>query len=154
MWSRARAASNRSRQRQTWTVGLVPTARFVLREEQILGRSGEPPGQVATRLTVRRGGRTLLDQAAEHGPGEPGWDGPAVLAHHRAIRQPLVAAPDFEIKPPEVQPFGDVPENGRAALTPLAGPVAPGIAVAPDGLRLRHLFDTAQIILGAGVGKS
>ncbi|WP_406110346.1 urease accessory protein UreD [Streptomyces sp. NBC_01003] len=130
--------------RQTWTVDLAPTARLVLREEQILGRTGEPPGHVATRLIVRRGGRPLLDQEAEYGPGTPGWDGPAVLAHHRATGQLLVVEPDFENKPPEVQLFGDAPEDGQAVLTPLAGPAALVTAIAPEGLRLRHLLDTAQ----------
>ncbi|MFD4941987.1 urease accessory protein UreD [Streptomyces sp. NPDC058409] len=130
--------------RQTWTVDLAPTARLVLREEQILGRTGESPGHVATRLTVRGGGRTLLDQQAEYGPGAPGWDGPAVLAGHRAAGQLLIVDPDFEESPLEVQLLGGSPEEGQAVLTPLAGPAALVTAVAPDGLRLRHLLDTAQ----------
>ncbi|MCT2589512.1 urease accessory protein UreD [Streptomyces sp. N2-109] len=130
--------------RQTWTIHLAPTARLVLREEQILGRTGEPPGHVATRLTVRRAGRTLLDQEAEYGPGAPGWDGPAVLAGHRATGQLLVVDPAFENRPPEVQLLGDSPQDGQAVLTPLAGPAALATATAPDALRLRHLLDTAH----------
>ncbi|MFB6712331.1 MULTISPECIES: urease accessory protein UreD [unclassified Streptomyces] len=130
--------------RQTWTVDLAPTARFVLREEQILGRTGESPGHVATRLTVRRGGQTLLDQQAEYGSGAPGWDGPAVLAGHRAAGQLLIVDPAFEEAPLEVQLLGGSPEGGQAVLTPLSGPAALVTAVAPDGLRLRRLLDTAQ----------
>lgn len=130
--------------RQTWTVDLAPTARLVLREEQVLGRAGEPPGHVVTRLTVRRGGRVLLDQEAEYGPGAPGWDGPAVLAGHRATGQILIVDPAFENMPPEVQLLGSAPEDGQAILTPLQGPAALVTAIAPDGLRLRHLLDTAQ----------
>ncbi|MEV0374192.1 urease accessory protein UreD [Streptomyces sp. NPDC050636] len=130
--------------RQTWTVDLAPTAQLVLREEQVLGRTGEPPGHVVTRLTVRRGGHTLLDQQAEYGPGAPGWDGPAVLADHRATGQLLIVDPEFEEKPPEVQLFGGAPGDGQAVLTPLAGPAALVTAVARDGLRLRHLLDAAQ----------
>jgi urease accessory protein len=130
--------------RQTWTVDLAPTARLVLREEQVLGRTGEPSGHVATRLTVRRGERTLLDQQAEYGPSASGWDGPAVLADHRAAGQLLIVDPAFENKPAEVQLLGVAPEDGQAVLTPLAGPAALVTAIAPDGLRLRHLLDTAQ----------
>lgn len=130
--------------RQTWTVDLAPTARLVLREEQILGRTGEPPGHVATRLTVRRGGRILLDQEAEYGPGAPGWDGPAILGDHRATGQLLIVDPSYENKPPEVQLLDNAPEDGQAVLTPLAGPAALITAIAPDGLRLRRLLDTAQ----------
>ncbi|WP_413811124.1 urease accessory protein UreD [Streptomyces sp. OE57] len=131
--------------RQTWTIDLAPTARFVLREEQVLGRTGEPPGHVATRLTVRRGGRTLLDQQAEYGPGGPAWDGPAVLADSRATGQLLIVDPAFEQTPPEVHLLGGTPEDGQGVLTPLAGPAALITAVAPDGLRLRHLLDAAQV---------
>ncbi|MGP8296629.1 urease accessory protein UreD [Streptomyces inhibens] len=130
--------------RQTWTVDLAPTARLVLREEQVLGRAGEPPGHVASRLTVRRGGRTLLDQQAAYGPGAPGWDGPAVLAGHRAVGQLLIVDPAFEETPPEVHLLGGAPEDGQAVLAPVAGPAALVTAVAPDGLRLRHLLDEAQ----------
>ncbi|WP_406214223.1 urease accessory protein UreD [Streptomyces decoyicus] len=131
--------------RQTWTVDLAPTARLVLREEQVLGRAGEPPGHMATRLTVRRGGRLLLDQETEYGPDTPGWDGPAVLADHRATGHILTVDPAFENKPPEVQLFVDEPEGGQALLTPLAGPAALVTAIAPDGLRLRRLLDTARM---------
>ena len=130
--------------RQTWTVDLDPTARLLLREEQVLGRIGEAPGRVATRLTVRRGGHTLLDQGAEYGPGAPGWDGPAVLAGHRATGQVLIVDPAFEGEQPEVQLFGDDPQEGQAILTPLAGPAALVTAIAPSGLRLRRLLDHAQ----------
>ncbi|GAA2346178.1 urease accessory protein UreD [Streptomyces caniferus] len=131
--------------RQTWTIDLAPTARLVLREEQVLGRTGEPPGNVASRLTVRRGGHLLLDQETEYGPDSPGWDGPAVLADHRATGQILIVDPAFESKPPGVQLFVDEPEDGQAILTPLAGPAALVTALAPDGLRLRRLLDTARM---------
>lgn len=130
--------------RQTCTVELAPTARLVLREELVLGRSGEPPGHVTTRLTVRRGGRTLLDQEAEYGPGACGWDGPAVLAGHRATGQLLTVDPDFDDDPPGARLLGAAPEDGQAVLTPLAGPATFVTAVAPDGLRLRRLLDAAQ----------
>ncbi|GAA3088954.1 urease accessory protein UreD [Streptomyces rectiviolaceus] len=130
--------------RQTWSVDLAPTARLVLREEQILGRTAEAPGHVITRLTVRRGGRTLLDQEAEYGSGAPGWDGPAILAGHRTTGQLLVIDPAFEDDPLEAQLLGEAPEDGQAVLTPLAGPAVLVTAIAPDGLRLRHLLDTAQ----------
>jgi urease accessory protein len=130
--------------RQTWTIDLAPTARLVLREEQILGRTDEPPGHVTTRLTVRRSGRTLLDQQAEYGRGAPGWDGPAVLAGHRAAGQLLIVDPAFEDMAPAIHLLGDAPEDGQGVLAPLVGPAALATAVAPGSLRLRHLLDTAQ----------
>ncbi|MFD3730448.1 urease accessory protein UreD [Streptomyces sp. NPDC058632] len=130
--------------RQTWTVHLAPTARLVLREEQILGRTGEPPGQVTTHLIVRRGGRTLLNQEANYGPATPAWDGPAALAHHRATGQILTVDPAYDNNPPKARYFASPSQDGQAVLTPLVGPAALVTAIAPDGLRLRRLLDTAQ----------
>ncbi|MFE9722528.1 urease accessory protein UreD [Streptomyces sp. NPDC005794] len=130
--------------RQSWTIDLAPTARLVLREEQVLGRTGEPSGQVTTRLTVRRGGQLLLDQEAAYGPGTPGWDGPAVLAGYRATGQILLVDPAFEEKPPGIRVLAGAPEDGHAVLTPLPGPAALVTAVAPDGLRLRRLLNTVR----------
>ncbi|MFB7247208.1 urease accessory protein UreD [Streptomyces populi] len=120
-------------------VGLMGGARLVLREEQVLGRVGEEPGRLTSRLTVRRDGRPLLDQELACGPGAPGgWDGPAVLAGHRALGQLIVVRPEFEREMPAARPFGEY-----AALTPLAGPAVLVTALAPDALLLRRVLDNA-----------
>ncbi|MCX5395425.1 urease accessory protein UreD [Streptomyces sp. NBC_00102] len=134
--------------RMTTTVDLAPTARLVLREEQVLGRHGEPTGTLATRLTVRRAGRPLLDQELAHGPGAPdGWDGPAVLGGHRAIGQLLFVLPEFEEKPVAPCLLGPT-----AVLTPLAGPAALVTAVAADARLLRGVLDRATELVLDGVG--
>ncbi|MFJ5831989.1 urease accessory protein UreD [Streptomyces sp. NPDC093089] len=125
--------------RMRTTVELAPTARLVLREEQILGRHGEPPGTLVTRLTVRRAGRPLLDQELAFGPGAPGgWDGGAVLGGHRAVGQLLVVEPAFTAKPVESRSIGE-----HAVVAPLSGPAALVTAVAPDALALRGVLDAA-----------
>ncbi|MFE0649574.1 urease accessory protein UreD [Streptomyces sp. NPDC059534] len=125
--------------RMRTTAELAATARLVLREEQILGRHGEPSGTLVTRLTVRRAGRPLLDQELAFGPGVAGgWDGGAVLGGHRATGQLLVVDPAFEEKPVEPRPVGEL-----AAITPLAGPAALVSAVAPDARVLRRVLDAA-----------
>ena len=127
----------RSDLRMRTGVELAATARLVLREEQILGRYGEQPGTLATRLTVRRAGRPLLDQELGYGPGAPGgWDGGAVLGGHRAIGQLLVVHPALDHKPAESRLFGEA-----AVLTPLAGPAFLVTAVAPDARQLRCVLD-------------
>lgn len=55
----------------TTRVRLAPTARLVLREEQILGRHAETTGTLISRLTVHRAGRPLIDQQLAYGPGAP-----------------------------------------------------------------------------------
>ncbi|MFI8512066.1 urease accessory protein UreD [Streptomyces sp. NPDC085460] len=127
-------------------VDLAASARLVLREEQILGRHGEPPGTLLSRLTVHRAGRPLLDQELSYGPGAPGgWDGGAVLAGHRATGQLLVVDPAYEEAPPAARPLGEL-----AALTPLAGPAVLVTAVAPDALALRRILDAALDELSTG----
>jgi urease accessory protein len=123
---------------------LAAGARLVLREEQVLGRAGESPGRLTSRLTVRVADRTVLDQELACGPGAPGgWDGPAVLAGHRAVGQLVVVRPGFADSPPGAQVLGE-----GAALMPLAGPAVLVSAVAPDALRLRRLLDDALARLG------
>ncbi|MFJ9112750.1 urease accessory protein UreD [Streptomyces sp. NPDC102283] len=125
---------------QTTRVRLAPTARLLLREEQILGRHGEPTGALTTRLTVHRAGRPLLDQQLAYGPDAPGgWDGPAVLGGHRAVGQLLLVDPAFEDAPLPARLLGPT-----AALTPLAGPAVLVTAVAADARLLRGILDEAM----------
>ncbi|MFF0744807.1 urease accessory protein UreD [Streptomyces sp. NPDC004111] len=120
-------------------VDLAPTARLVLREEQVLGRHGEPTGTLATRLTVRRGGRLLFDQELAYGPGAPGgWDSGAVLGGHRAVGQLLVVDARTADTPPPPRLLGET-----AVLTPLVGPGYLITAVAPDARQLRAVLDAA-----------
>ncbi|MEC4571424.1 urease accessory protein UreD [Streptomyces virginiae] len=120
-------------------VRLAPTARLLLREEQVLGRHGEPPGLLRSRLTVTHGGRPLLDQELACGPGAPGgWDGPAGLAGHRAVGQLLVVEPAFVQDPPPSAVLGEY-----AVATALPGPAVLVTALAGDALRLREVLDAA-----------
>ncbi|MFF2848087.1 urease accessory protein UreD [Streptomyces sp. NPDC058001] len=125
--------------RVTTRAELVPGARLVLREEQVLGRSGEPPGTLTSRLTVRSAGRTLLDQELACGPGAPGgWDGPAALAGHRAVGQLVVVRPEFAQAMPEAGILGE-----HGAIMPLAGPAVLVTVVAPDARQVRRDLDAA-----------
>ncbi|MDL5200166.1 urease accessory protein UreD [Streptomyces sp. ALI-76-A] len=128
----------------TTHVDLGTTARLVLREEQVLGRTGEEPGRLSSRLVLRVGGRTVLDQELACGPGAPGgWDGPAVLGGHRAVGQVVVVRPEFADEPVAARVLGE-----GAAVVPLAGPAALVTAVAPDALLLRRLLDGALAAVG------
>lgn len=123
---------------------LGSTARLLLREEQVLGRVGEEPGRLGSRMVVRVAGRAVLDQELACGPGAPGgWDGPAVLAGHRAVGQVVVVRPEFADRPVPARVLGE-----GAAVVPLAGPAALVTAVAPDALRLRRVLDEALAFLG------
>jgi urease accessory protein len=130
--------------RVTTRVDLAGSGRLVLREEQVLGRVGEEPGRLTSRLSLRVAGRTVLDQELACGPGAPGgWDGPAVLGGHRAVGQLLVVRPEFTQEPVAARMLGEC-----ASLVPLAGPAVLVSAIASDALRLRRVLDEALAFLG------
>jgi urease accessory protein len=128
---------------QTYTIELAPTARLLLREEQLLGRANEEPGHLVSRLLVHRGGQVLLDQQTAYGDPEPGWAGPAVLHRHRAVGQLLLVDPAIRMPRSSVL-LGEDTRSGCAVLTPLAGgPALLATAVAPSSSTLRKLLDEA-----------
>ncbi|WP_051905923.1 MULTISPECIES: urease accessory protein UreD [Streptomyces] len=130
--------------RQTCTVELDATARLVLREEQLLGRAGEEPGHLVSRILVRRAGRKLLDQHTAYGSPELGWDGPAVLNGNRAVGQLLLVGPGVNARPDPVL-LREGSKDGCALLAPLAeGPALLATAVAPTSSVLRELLDEAH----------
>ncbi|MCX5052074.1 MULTISPECIES: urease accessory protein UreD [unclassified Streptomyces] len=129
---------------QTYTVELAATSHLVLREEQLLGRAGEEPGHLVTRILVHRAGRPLLDQHTAYGAPEPGWDGPAILNGHRAVGQLLIVDPRLDVRRDAVL-LGEGAEDGCAVLAPLAGgPALLTTAVAPTASILRQLLDEAH----------
>lgn len=131
----------------TTRVTLAAGARLTLREELVLGRAGEEPGHLTSRLTVRLAGHPLLDQELALGPGAPGWSGPAVLAGHRAVGQLLLVRPEFADQPVPPTVLAQDPSDGEAILTPLAGSAALVTALAPNGLALRRLLDLGDSAL-------
>ncbi|MFI0898262.1 urease accessory protein UreD [Streptomyces sp. NPDC020983] len=126
--------------RMTTRVVLAPGARLVLREELVLGRHAEPTGRLGTRLTVTYGGRPLLDQALDVGPGAPpGWDGPAVLGPHRTLGQLLV------VPAPDPLPGAALPP--LTSLTALAGP---GVLLTSAGPRAAFTAAARALTRAAG----
>lgn len=132
----------RSDLRQLIRVELAPTARILLGEQQILGRAGEPPGRLSSRLIVRRAGETLLDQHTAYGPGTPAWDGPAVLGGNRAIGQLLHIGPDLDRNPP-TRILRDLPPGAHGVITPIADHATLLTALAPDTTGLTPSFTAA-----------
>lgn len=60
-------------------------ARLLWREELVLGRHGESPGDVTVTMSLTHAGRPLLRQALQAGPRAPHWDGPGVLDGAKAV---------------------------------------------------------------------
>lgn len=129
-------SASRSVLRYTVHVELAPTARLLMRDISVLGRSGEEPGRLTTRLTVHRDGRPLLDQQLDTGTGAPGWDGGTVLGGHRAAGQLLVVDPDLTDAPPEPRVLGP-----GAAVMPLAAPAVLVTALGADALAVAKMLN-------------
>lgn len=123
--------------RVTVVVTMDERAGLVWREELVLGRHGEAPGSVSSRLHVDRAGRPLVRQHLAVGPAAPGWDGPAVAGRARAVGSLLVVDPALADGPARAT----VLDRAGAAVLPLAGPGVQVTAVAPDARTLRRRLD-------------
>lgn len=139
-----------ARHRMITEITLAADASLRYREEILLGRFGEPGGDLETSLHVdvdqasRR--RPLLRQELRLGPDVPGVAGPAVLAGARAVGSVLVAGPLPGLEP--VTGSGSV--GAGVALLPLAGPGVLVSALADDALMLRRRLDSlAGPLIGA-----
>lgn len=116
-------------------VMLEAGARLLLREELLLGRHGEQPGQIRQRLRVCLDTIPLYDQELSIGPGAVGWDGPAVTGGRRALGTALLVAPDAHHD--QVNMSASL-IDADTALLPLDGPAVLVTALAADGLALHH----------------
>jgi urease accessory protein len=129
----------------TTRISLAPDARLLVREELVLGRTGELPGTIRQRLRVTLAGLPLHDQELHVGPLAPGWTGPAVTGGRRAIGSLLLVDPALGSADCG-DPF-DV--RSEAALLPLSGPGHLVTALADDAHLLRRRLDAGLSAFGS-----
>jgi urease accessory protein len=122
-------------------------ARLLVREELILGRSGEQPGSVRQRLRVLAGDLPVLDQEIRLGPRAPGWEGSAVTGGRRAAGSLLLVDPAQGTAAADV--FG---ADADAVVLPLSDTGTLITALAADAILLRRRLDTGLAAL-SGVGE-
>ncbi|WCR10896.1 urease accessory protein UreD [Paracoccus stylophorae] len=142
-WPEPIIAAARCDHRHDVRIALDGTARMILREEVLLGRHGERPGDFTGRLRITRDGVPLYDQQSRVGPSACGWDSAAVLGDAGAFGSVIAVDPGWGDDPPRADPF-----HRDAALTPLPGPAVAIGAVAPDSLQLRRLLTGGLTRLG------
>ena len=75
-------------------IRLADGARLWMREELILGRHGELPGDLQQRVRISYAGAALYDQELAVGPAAEGWAGSAVVGHRRAIGTVISVDPE------------------------------------------------------------
>lgn len=124
-------------------VELEEGARLLVREEVLLGRHGEAPGDLAQHVQVRLAGQPLYRQDLDFGPHAPGWDSPAVTGAHQALGSILIVDPGWVDGTPPAQVLDD-----DAAVLPLAGPAVLISAVSVDSMALRRALTAGLHALG------
>ncbi len=125
-------------------IRLATDARLVWRDELILGRHGEGPGRLVSRIEVEAGGIPLARQELRVGQGAPGWQGPAVSGGAGAIGVVVVVEPGERREaslPAQASPAPVL------AVLALAGRGAMVSAVAPDAFELRCRLDAGVATL-------
>jgi urease accessory protein len=120
-------------------IHLSTTATMVWRDELVLGRHGELPGSVRSRLVVDRAGRPLLRNETVLGPRWPDASGPAGTDGGRTVGSLLVVGPEV-VCPPTVDRAGRDLRAGWMALGPGAGLFA---VVGRNADPIRDLLDRA-----------
>lgn len=130
-------AAARCRHRLLSQISLARGARLVWRDELVLGRHGEDPGDYVSRISVDVGDRAVLRQELAVGGSHPGWRGPAVTGGCRAVGSIVVVDPRLEPlpSPPTLA-------TERAAVLALPGPAVQVVALAGDAVSLRRLLDS------------
>jgi urease accessory protein len=140
-------AARGARHRTVTRVELAADARLIWREELVLGRDGEEPGSISTRLRVIRDGKVLLDHEVALGPRHPGSLGPSGTGGHRALGTVLIVDPAWESGDGEAKGLPQIPsqDDTRIAIAAmrLSGPAVLVTAAAIDGLALARVLDAA-----------
>jgi len=114
------------RHQQTTTVTLDANATLDMLDEIALGRTGELPGSLDTRLRVVRGGRPLIDQRQVYDPTSPAWTTTAGVGRFRHVRHHLLVGRSI------TEPATEVDSCVAAARIPLADDVELTITLGVD----------------------
>lgn len=125
-------------------VELASSARFLMRDELLLGRHRESPGDFTQNLRISRAGRALFHQQLRLGPSVRGWASPAVAGAHKCIGTVLAVDPVWAGSAPAVNLLAP-----DAALLPLEGPAVMISALAGDTLSLRRVLHQGIVLLGS-----
>lgn len=125
------------------TINLASSARMLMRDQLLLGRHHEQPGDLLQNLRIRRGGESLFRQQVRLGPRALGWRSPAVIGAHKCLGTVLVVDPRWCEEPPASQLFAP-----DAALIPLEGPAVMISALAAETWTLSKRLSQGINLLG------
>ncbi len=120
------------------SITVAPGATLWWTERIVLGRHGEMPGSLSTRLTVDVGDQPLLRHRLDIGARAPAWSGPAVLRGARAVGLLLAVGPE---------PAGVRQRGAGWAAMPLDGPASLGMAVAGNATEMERAMESMRSVL-------
>lgn len=142
-------AAGRCHHRLRSRISVGADASLVWRDELVLGRHGEDPGDYMSRISVDVESRVVLRQELAVGGAHPGWQGPAITGGYRAVGSVVLVDPRLDPRGPPPPSAGSVPSGtsgisgtGRVGVLTLPGPAVQVVALAEDALVLRELLDT------------
>lgn len=127
-------------------IRLAVGARLVWRDELVLGRHGEGPGRLASRIDIESGGDPVLRQEVQVGPGAQGWQGPAVTGGAGAVGVVVVVGPVTGPTPtsPPAPSRPGTSLGPEVAVLPLAHSGVLVTAVAPGAAELRRRLEAGE----------
>lgn len=128
-------------------IDLADDARLFYREELVLGRHGEDPGDLSSALTVRRGGAGLSIQRFDLGPNSPGFNSPAVAGPGLGVGSIVIVDPEGGL------PSETVVIDPQTAILPVDDTCVQITAVGADALALRKRLDAALAHIGEPWGR-
>ncbi|WP_146073461.1 urease accessory protein UreD [Cryobacterium sp. N22] len=134
-------AASRCRHTTVARIDLADGARLYAREEFMLGRHGEMPGDFRQRLRVTHRDVAIFDQELSVGPDAPGWQSAAITGGRQALGSVVVV----DSAPNAMDPFGratlvDCPDTAVLQLSEHAALIS---SLAADAIDLRVRLDRA-----------
>jgi urease accessory protein len=123
-------ATSTCHHRQHVSVRMAPSASLRWTEEIVLGRHREPPGRLDLRIDIDIDGQPLLRHQLIIGPTSPGWNGPAVLAGHRATGLLIVAGSGTQARQASGPGWATMILEGSGVLAIAVAPDLPALRVA------------------------
>jgi urease accessory protein len=116
-------------------INVEPGGKLIWREEIVLGRHDEAPGELSSRLEISRGGEAILRQ--ENMVGGAQYDTPAVLGDGGATGSITLVSDALATVPAPPSTI----DGGEAAVLELESGDRQIVAVARNATRLRTLLD-------------
>lgn len=129
-------------------VDLDAGSRFYMREELIIGRHNEEPGNIEQRVRISRSGHAVYDQNLQLGSRYAGWNSPSVTSSAKAVGTMIIVDPGTEIGAERSDLI-----NADTVSVGLEPDVVQTTAVAATSLELSRALDAAASLIGPPWGK-